>query len=228
MSIKEWRKQNLRDKNVSPAVLASKLGGRASYYSDLMNDPNKSFGEKAAQRIEEGMGWPRGDLNREPEGSTAEQRSIRRGATTTKEPDKYINFDLLDVQAGAGPGRNAVALPEVVRRINVLESWARSALGGDLARIRLITARGTSMQGTIENGDVLFVDETVKSYDGDGIYIIARSDGVQAKRLQKTQDGIAIISDNRANKTEWLRGEDANALTVCGRVLAAWSLRRLW
>lgn len=141
----------------------------------------------------------------------------------------YITFDLLDVQASAGAGLAAPENPEVLRRLNVLESWALTALGGDLSRIKLISARGTSMQGTIENGDVLFVDSTVRAYDGDGIYIISRGGDVQVKRLQKLHgDVLAIISDNRAYQSEHLSGEEANAVNVCGRVLAAWSLRKFW
>jgi type I site-specific restriction endonuclease len=38
---------------------------------------------------------------------------------------------------------------------------------------------------------------------------------------------LAVISDNPVHKSERLYGEDANALIVCGRVLGAWSLRKL-
>lgn len=141
----------------------------------------------------------------------------------------YISFDLLNIEAAAGSGLVAPENPEVLQRVNVLESWARSALGGDLSRIKLISARGTSMQGTIENGDVLFVDATVRAYDGDGIYVIARGGDVQVKRLQKLHgDVLAIISDNRAYESERLTGADAEAVIVCGRVLSAWTLKKFW
>lgn len=141
----------------------------------------------------------------------------------------YISFDLLDVEAAAGNGRSAPESLEVIRRVNVLESWASAALGGDLSRIHLISARGTSMQGSIENGDVLFVDATVRAYDGDGIYVISRDNDVQVKRLQKLHGGaLAIISDNRAYESERLTNEEANSVIVCGRVLAAWSMRKFW
>ncbi len=143
--------------------------------------------------------------------------------------DKYLHFDLLDVEASCGPGAIATDHQEVVERLDVLESWAVSNLGGDLSRIKLITAKGTSMQGTIEHGDVLFVDTDVRVFDGDGIYAIASSDGVRAKRLQRLQgDVLAIISDNRLFEPEKLTGEAINDLIICGRVLAAWTLKRFW
>lgn len=111
----------------------------------------------------------------------------------------YITFELLSIEASAGHGVVQMEFAEVIREIEVLESWARETLGGDLGRIKLITARGTSMQGTIENGDILFVDSTVRRYDGDAIYIIARAGNVHVKRLQALNgDTLAVISDNRA------------------------------
>lgn len=143
--------------------------------------------------------------------------------------DGYISFELLDIDASAGNGLVATDHPEVIQHVNVLESWARSAIGGDLSRIKLISARGTSMQGTIENGDVLFVDASIRTFDGDGIYVITRGNDTHVKRLQRLHgDVLAIISDNRAYESERLTDEDANAVMICGRVLAAWTLKRFW
>lgn len=146
------------------------------------------------------------------------------------EPDPgYIAFDVLDVTAAAGNGCQPADFPEVVKKIHVLESWANANINVELNRIKVITARGTSMQGTIENGDVLFVDATINAYDGDGIYVIARGNDIQVKRLQKLNgDVLAIISDNRAYESERLTGEDADSIVICGRVLAAWTIRKFW
>lgn len=157
------------------------------------------------------------------------QMQVSGGIDVAVEDDDYISFDLLDVQAAAGDGASEVAFPEVVQNVNVLESWAKSALGGDLSRIRLISARGTSMQGTVENGDVLFVDATIRMYDGDGLYVIVRGGDIQVKRLQKLHgDRLAVISDNRSYKSEELEANEANGVQICGRVLAAWTLKRFW
>ncbi|MDO8693530.1 MAG: helix-turn-helix transcriptional regulator [Sheuella sp.] len=143
--------------------------------------------------------------------------------------DGQIEFELLDIQAAAGNGHPAQEFPQVIQRVNVLESWARQTLGGDLSRIKLITANGTSMQGTIDNGDVLFVDVTVRQFDGDGIYVISRSNEIQVKRLQRLHGKkLAIISDNKENISETLSAQEANEVVICGRVLAAWNLKRLW
>ncbi len=50
----------------------------------------------------------------------------------------------------------------------MLESWVRQTLGDrDFSNTKLITAFGTSMQGTINHRDVLFVDVSVKKFDED-------------------------------------------------------------
>ncbi len=47
----------------SPAKLTEKIGGRPSYARDLMRDETKSFGEKAARKVEEAFGWLPGSLD---------------------------------------------------------------------------------------------------------------------------------------------------------------------
>ncbi|MFM2084142.1 MAG: hypothetical protein RLY95_960, partial [Pseudomonadota bacterium] len=123
--------------------------------------------------------------------------------------------------------------PEIVQHLDVLEPWAKANLGGNLSRIRVITAKGTSMKTSspesIDNGDVLFVDATIQTFDGEGIYIISRGPDVQVKRLQKLQgDVLAIISDNHAYVTERLTSEEADSVVICGRVLASWTLKKFW
>lgn len=143
--------------------------------------------------------------------------------------ENTVAFDLFDIQTAAGNGYQAKDFPQVLQRVNVRESWARQTLGGDLSRIKLITGNETSMQGTIENGDVLFVDVTVRHFDGDGIYVISRFNEIQVKRLQRLHGKkLAIISDNKDNLPETLNAQEANEVVVCGRVLAAWNLKRLW
>ena len=143
--------------------------------------------------------------------------------------DGYIYLDLLDVQAAAGNGVEMIEHPSVVTKMEIQEEWAQRTFGGDLSRIMLITARGTSMSGTIENGDVLFVDSTVREYDGEGIYVITRGREVLVKRLQKLHGNrLEIISDNPNNRSETLDETQANEVFICGRVLKAWTIKNFW
>ncbi|MGS3021545.1 S24 family peptidase, partial [Escherichia coli] len=57
---------------------------------------------------------------------------------------------------------------------------------------------GDSMSGAIEPGDLLFVNITVKSFYGDGIYAFLYDDTAHVKRLQMMKDKLLTISDNKS------------------------------
>jgi hypothetical protein len=70
------RRANLKRLKRTPTELSRALGKTPAYYSDLLNKPGKSFGEKAARAIEEGLGLPRGCLDQadwEPAATNAVQ-----------------------------------------------------------------------------------------------------------------------------------------------------------
>lgn len=186
----------------------------------------RNMGSDLAREIEEKLGLERGMLDN----PISALPPVFTAAQSTPAPG-YVRFDRLDVQAAAGGGLLANEYPEVIEQIDVLERWAREHFDGMLfSRIRVISARGTSMSGTIENGDVLFVDVSVNHYDSEAVYVIARPDvGVQVKRLQMMGGGrLAILSDNPKNMPEYVEKDEMNTVRICGRVLASWTLKRLW
>ena len=139
--------------------------------------------------------------------------------------DDRIRFERLDVIASLGNGYVNNETAEVVDYVHVDKAWAREKLGGNLSRIQVITARGDSMQGTIEDGDVLFVDTSVRWFEGEGVYLLSFADGLKAKRLQASVGGgLLVISDNPLYRTETIEGNGLEKLTICGKVRGAWHL----
>ena len=139
--------------------------------------------------------------------------------------DDRVRFERLDVVAALGDGYINNEAVEVVDFVHVDKEWAREKLGGNLSRIQVITARGDSMQGTIEDGDVLFVDTSVHSFEGEGIYLLSFADGLKAKRLQASVGGgLLVISDNPLYRTETIENDKLEKLTICGKVRGAWHL----
>lgn len=137
----------------------------------------------------------------------------------------HIRFERLDVIAALGDGYINNETAEVVDFVHVDKAWAREKLGGNLSRIQVITARGDSMQGTIEDGDVLFVDTSVRSFEGEGVYLLSFADGLKAKRLQASvSGGLMVISDNPLYRTETIENDKLEKLTICGKVRGAWHL----
>ena len=137
----------------------------------------------------------------------------------------HIRFERLDVIAALGDGYINNETAEVVDFVHVDKAWAREKLGGNLSRIQVITARGDSMQGTIEDGDVRFVDTSVRSFEGEGVYLLSFADGLKAKRLQASvSGGLLVISDNPLYRTETIENDRLEKLTICGKVRGAWHL----
>ena len=147
-------------------------------------------------------------------------------AITESESEDRIRFPRLNAEATCGAaGTINDHYIEVVDYVTVASAWAREKLGGNLNKIQVITARGDSMEPTIENGDVMFVDTAIETFEGDGLYLLWYIDGLKAKRLQSTVGGgLMIISDNSSYRTETVRGEDLNAVHIIGRIRGAWRL----
>jgi bacteriophage CI repressor helix-turn-helix domain len=146
-------------------------------------------------------------------------------AITESESEDRIRFPRLNAEATCGAGTINDHYIEVVDYVTVASAWAREKLGGNLNKIQVITARGDSMEPTIEDGDVMFVDTAIEAFEGDGLYLLWYIDGLKAKRLQSTVGGgLMIISDNNSYRTETVRGEDLNAVHIIGRIRGAWRL----
>ena len=146
-------------------------------------------------------------------------------AITESESEDRIRFPRLNAEATCGAGTINDHYIEVVDYVTVAAAWAREKLGGNLNKIQVITARGDSMEPTIEDGDVMFVDTAIEAFEGDGLYLLWYIDGLKAKRLQSTVGGgLMIISDNSSYRTETVRGEDLNAVHIIGRIRGAWRL----
>ena len=147
---------------------------------------------------------------------------------STEEKTDYITFEVLNISAKMGNGIINPDFVEAVDAVVVAKQWAREQLGGNLNTIKVITARGDSMQPTIEDSCVLFVDESVQYYDGEGVYVIATPDGLKAKRLHLTLSGsLNIISDNPRYPVETVEKEQINDIKICGKVKGCWKMDRL-
>lgn len=145
--------------------------------------------------------------------------------SVSAEPEEgYVR---LPIMAEAGAGNGCEALPEVVSYIDVLESYVRRQLGANPRTIKVLTARGNSMTGQIEDGDIMFVEQTSEFTD-DGIYILTLDNLVRVKRLSVSAlSQQVIIESNDGRKAEELPLKDVpHRLHIQGRVVGAWSLRR--
>ena len=135
----------------------------------------------------------------------------------------YIRLPVM-AEASAGPGR--VASQEVIRYVDVLEGYIQQRLRTSPANVKVLTARGTSMTGLIEDGDVMFVQPT-NEFTDDGIYILTLDDLVRVKRLSvSVTTGRVVIESNDGRAAEELPLKEVpHRLHIQGRVLGSWSLK---
>ena len=205
--------------------LADAIGKSPAQLNQWLNG-YRNLSDGMALQIERTLGLPWGWLNSSDKVPLSLLDENRSSENLSDDPsDDYIRFERLDVIAALGDGYINNETAEVVDFVHVDKAWAREKLGGNLSRIQVITARGDSMQGTIEDGDVLFVDTSVRSFEGEGVYLLSFADGLKAKRLQASvSGGLLVISDNPLYRTETIEGEGLEKLTICGKVRGAWHL----
>ena len=143
--------------------------------------------------------------------------------------DDVYRVEVLDVSASAGSGSSSKDVVEVIRSIEYEPEQAKLIFGSiPQEMVKLINVRGDSMQGTIEPGDLIFVDQRVRNFDGDGIYIFDYNGDTFVKRLQKVKAELLVISDNPKYREWSISEEEAPILHVSGRVMLSQSqqLRR--
>lgn len=138
--------------------------------------------------------------------------------------DDVYRIDVLDVSASAGDGSPSKDIIEVIRSIEYVPDQARVIFGNrPESSVKLINVRGDSMEGTIEPGDLIFVDVAVSNFDGDGIYVFDFNGDMFVKRLQKVKSELIVISDNPRYREWSISEEEMDMLHVAGRVMLSQS-----
>jgi len=141
----------------------------------------------------------------------------------TRREDVY-RVEVLDVSASAGGGAASKDVVEVIRSIEYEPDQAKLIFGSiPQEMVKLINVRGDSMQGTIEPGDLIFVDQRVRHFDGDGIYIFDFNGDTFVKRLQKVKSELIVISDNPKYREWSITEEEFQMLHISGRVMLSQS-----
>ncbi len=189
----------------SPAQISQWINGSA----DSKTGKARSMKSDTAREIEIALNLPRGWMDQPI------------NAELSQPHEGYIQLKLLDIKAAAGDGAINAEYPESVQMVEVSEKWVRKNIGNNFKDISIITASGDSMQPTFNCGDWLFVDQAVKFYEDDGVYVFMSGAGLRVKRLQKLINGeLKVISDNQKYKSETLVCNELNSIKICGKVVA--------
>lgn len=203
-------------------ALAEKVGSDVGNLSRLERGI-QGYSDGLLQKLADALAVPVSALfSLDEPNNTVDSYSVN-SLTDVGRNDVY-RVDVLDVSASAGEGSPAREVVQVIRSIEYFRKEASVIFGNKPeAIVKLINVRGDSMEGTIEPGDLIFVDVSVSFFDGDGIYVFDFNGDTFVKRLQKVKSEILVISDNPRYKEWSISSEEMPMLHVSGRVMLSQS-----
>ncbi len=125
----------------------------------------------------------------------------------------YVKY-FQNINASAGGG--ADVYDEEDGRL-YLDDQIASRLGMSMNTIEAINVVGESMEPTLKDGDILFIDREKTDIARGGVFVVSSNHGVFVKRVLKRVDGmIDIISDNQEYSTQTLSPDE---VTIVGKAV---------
>ena len=132
------------------------------------------------------------------------------------ELDYVPDYDVL-VSAGMGIDGQGTTSPRAYQAFR--RDWLHQR-GLHARNLSIVTARGDSMEPTINNGDMLLVDMSNKVPRDSSIYIIRNNDTLWVKRIQTQPDGkLLLISDNKTYPPIQLNLDEFDDVEIVGKVV---------
>ena len=120
-----------------------------------------------------------------------------------------------DIRASAGGG--AEVFDENYETITIDEKIMHNMVGLGNTELEAIHVDGESMEPTLQDGSIVFVDRTQTNINKDGIFIASTTAGLFIKRIRQRADGmVELISDNKAYSPEVLAPDE---VTIVGKVV---------
>jgi len=120
-----------------------------------------------------------------------------------------------DVRASAGGGGFGDEGEE--EYITVDEKVMHNMVGMGNTDLEAINVVGESMEPTLQDGSIVFVDRTQTNINKNGIFIAQTLNGLYIKRIQQRADGmIELISDNSVYPPQAI---EPSEVTIVGKVV---------
>jgi len=134
-------------------------------------------------------------------------------------PYGFVPVPKIDIRPSAGAGSLAATYEESEPDILAFrEEWLRR-IGVSPKFARLMVAQGDSMRETINDGDLMIVDISIRDFVGEAVYVLVYGGLVRLKRLQMLRSGVLLLkSDNPGYDTEEVPPGELPDLIIGGRV----------
>lgn len=131
-----------------------------------------------------------------------------------------------DVRGAMGHGQVPADYNEAVRNLVVREEILREkgVTYTAASALAMITGWGQSMEGTINDKDLVIVDRGVKDFIGEGIYVLTWHQELYIKRMMRLdEEHFRLISDNQHYENQTARADD---VMIHAKVLFIWNGRK--
>lgn len=202
----------LFDNKLSIASLAEELGvtyEMVRRYTNGMATPRAGKIKAIASILKVDPSWLQYGVNKD-------------GTTNIKVRNDVYTIQALNIDASAGSGLINSDLYQQIKLVEYDNETARTLFKGiSDDKLRIISAKGDSMQGTFNSGDSLYVDISINQFDGDGIYVFTFGTSLFVKRLQLVKNFIKVKSDNEKYDDWEILDNEIDQLFIHGKVI--WS-----
>jgi phage repressor protein C with HTH and peptisase S24 domain len=120
-----------------------------------------------------------------------------------------------DIRASAGGG--AEVFDENFETITLDEKIMHNMVGMGNTELEAIHVDGESMEPTLQDGSIVFVDREQININKNGIFIASTTGGLFIKRIQQRADGmVELISDNSLYPPQAVAADE---VTIIGKVV---------
>jgi hypothetical protein len=135
-----------------------------------------------------------------------------------KETDKFFQVRYFtDLRASAGGG--AEVFDENYELMTIDERIVRNMTGSSDRKLEAIHVDGESMEPTLYDGSIVFIDREQTDINKDGIFIASTNAGLFIKRVRQRADGmVELISDNKTYSPELLAPDEVR---IVGKVVGS-------
>jgi phage repressor protein C with HTH and peptisase S24 domain len=219
----------------SEAAPVTDLDGFEPASDDEKSSSTSSTAELMSQMLSSKAGKNLSEKVREMVLAAAAQAESSLGTNQSYVPSNYSslkpkNDEILipqyDIRAAMGDGQLPPDYTEVVRNLVVREELLREkgVTYTAAASLAMINGWGQSMEGTINDKDLVIVDKGVRDFIGEGIYVLTWHNELYIKRMMRLdEDNYRLISDNPHYENQTARIDD---VTIHAKVLLIWNARK--
>ena len=133
-----------------------------------------------------------------------------------EETEKFFQIRYFsDIRASAGGG--AEVFDENYETISIDEKIMQNMVGMGNTELEAIHVDGESMEPTLQDGSIVFIDRTQTDINKNGVFIASTTGGLFIKRIQQRADGmIELISDNSMYPPQAINPAE---VTIVGKVV---------